>query len=241
MTLAEVQTVRVAVVEQRTDDVPEPVVVRGRHRRFGIRVVLVAVTVVAAAVTGLWWFRGGTFLSASGGGYGGVARPNEQLSVGTDLTTVTGPSVVLDSVSASNPDGAHLTWSVYRNRPGGLGFGAVRGPLGPEWPTMPVKRYRVSQRDGHPEQGATWLVTTVTASHPGVYRVSDITIKYHSARRARQSDAHTSICVLVPRPADEKRLTRQMETFTPHVTDLDTIDPLVAQFETCEDPTLLSS
>ena len=234
------QAGRVAVIEQLTGDVPEPAVIRSRYRRFGIRAVLVAATLVGVAVTGLWWFRGGTFLSAAGGGYGGVARPNEQLSVGTDLTTVSGPSVVLDSVSAANPDGAHLSWSVYRNAPHGVGFGVVRGPLRPAWPTMSVKGYRVSQPNGHPEQGATWLVTTLTASHPGVYGIPDITIKYGSARRARQSDAHTSICVLVPPPADEKRLTQQMENFTPHVTDLGSVDPLVAQFEACEDPTLVS-
>ena len=232
---------RLAVIEQLGEGAPDPEISKGRVRAFGVRIVIAFALVAVTIVAGLWWFRGGTFLRAEGAGNGGVVLPGEQLSFGTDLTTLSGPSVVLDGVSASSPGDAHVAWSIYHNPPGALGFGSVHGPLGSEWPTMPVHGYRVSQPDAHPERGATWLVTTVTASHSGVYRVSDITIKYHSARRARQRAAHTSICVLVVPPADEERLTQQEENFNPHVTDLSTVDPLVAQFETCLDPTLTST
>ena len=197
-------------------------------------VALVAVTITAE----VWWSRGGTFLRAAGGGYGGVVLPGEQFSVGVDLTTVSGPSVVLDGVSATNPDGARVEWSIYRNAPGTSGFGAVHGHLEPDWPTTPVHGYRVAQPTGHPERGATWLVATVTGSRPGVYRLSNIRISYHSARRIRHVAAGTSVCVLVAPPADQQRLTLQEENFTPHSTDLAAVDPLVAQFETCADPTL---
>jgi hypothetical protein len=230
-----------AVIEQLGDGASDPEIAKGRAWPFGVRVVIAVTLVAMTIVAGFWWFRSGAFLRAQGAGYGGVVSPGEQLSFGTELTTVSGRSVVLDGVSASSPGDAHVAWSIYQNPPGALGFGSVHGPLGSEWPTMPVHGYRVSQPDAHPERGATWLVTTVTAAHPGVYRVFDISVKYHSARRARQSAAHTSICVLVAPPADEKRLTQQEENFKPHVTDLSTVDPLVAQFETCIDPALTSS
>ena len=174
----------------------------------------------------------------NGGGYSGVVRTNEQLSFGIDLTTALGPSVVLDRVSASNPGRVQVSWSIYQNAPHALGFGSVRGPLGAEWPTNPVHGYRVSQPDGHPERGATWLVASVIAPQPGVYRLSGIAIKYRSAHRNRRSDSHSWLCVLVAAPADEARLARQVDTFEPHVTDIGRVDPLVAQLETCIDPTL---
>jgi len=197
-------------------------------------VILAALTIIA----GVWWFRGGTFLRASGAGYGGVVLPGEQFSVGIDLTTVSGASVVLDRASAANPNGARVEWSIYRNTPGAMGFGAVHGRLAPEWPTSPVHGYRVAQPDGHPNRGATWLVATMTGPHPGVYQLSNIKITYHSGRRVRHAASGTSVCVLVAPPADQQRLLLQEEHFTPYATDLSTVDPLVAQFETCDDPAL---
>ena len=228
-----------AVIEQLGVGAPDPEDGRHRRRRLGVGVVLLVVVLVAVASTvGVWWFRGGTFLDAAGAGYGGVVAPGEQFSVGIELTTVSGPSVVLDGVSAANPDGARVEWSIYRNAPGALGFGSVSGRLAPDWPTAPAHGYRVSQPTRHPERGATWLVATMTGSRPGVYRLSNITITYHSARRTRRTSAGTSVCVLVASAADQERLTRQEENFEPHSTDLSTVDPLVAQFETCTDPTL---
>jgi hypothetical protein len=229
----------VAVVARVEESAPDPVVATHRIRPLRALRILVAVALVAAVTiaAGVWWLRGGTFLDAAGFGFGGMALPNEQVSVGIDLTTFSGPSVVLDGVSATNPDGAQVSWSIYRSAPGGIGFGDVRGRLGSQWPTAPVHGYRVVQPRGHPERGATWLVATVVAPHPGVIRLSDITIKYHSGRRVHRSAAHTSMCVLVAPPADEKRLTQQLNKFEPHVTDLTTVDPLVAQFETCAEST----
>jgi hypothetical protein len=229
----------VAVIEQFGVGAPDLADVRHRARRFGFPRVLIVVALVAAMIAaGVWWARGGTFLHAAGGGYGGVVLPGQQFSVGVDLTTVSGPSVVLDDVSSANPDGARVRYSIYRNAPGALGFGAVHGRLGPDFPTTPLHGDRVSQPAEQPERGATWLVVTMTGSHPGVYRLSNITIKYHSGRRTRRSSAGTSVCVLVAPPADQKRLLRQVENFTPDLTDLNSVDPLVAQFETCSGPTL---
>jgi hypothetical protein len=230
--------VRVTVIEQIDNGAPDLAIESRRTRRFRLRLVVALALVVATIAAGMWWFRGGTFLRANGGGYSGVVRTNEPLSVGIDLTTASGPDVVLDSVAASKPDGVQVSWSIYRNGPGAPGFGSARGPLGPEWPTTATRGYHVSQADGHPERGATWLVTSVLAPQPGVYRISDITIKYHSAQRPRRSASHTWICLLVAAPADEARLMQQVEKFEPHTTVLSAVDPLVAQLETCIDPTI---
>ncbi len=158
--------------------------------------------------------------------------------MGIDLTTSSGPSVVLDSVTSSTSDGVQVSWSIYRNTPGALGFGAVTGPLGPEWPTRPVHGARISQPSGRPERGATWLVASVIATRPGVYRISNIAIEYDSAHRPRRSASDTWMCLLVAAPADETRLGLQVDRFEPHVTDLSTVDPLVARLESCIDPTI---
>jgi hypothetical protein len=194
--------------------------------------------VVVAIVAGsLWWFHGGTRLRAtSGGGYSAVVSVNEELSVGIDLTTTSGSSVVLDGVSGSNPQGAHVSWSIYRNGPGEDGFGSVNGPLGAQWPTVPVHGFRVAQSDGHPERGATWLVASLQASQPGVYRLSNIKIKYRSGLRVRRSDAFAVVCVLVAPAGQVAGLRAQMDNFTGLGSA--SVDGRVRQLEKCENPSL---
>ena len=212
---------------------------RRRALAFGVLGVVVSVAVVGGIVAaGVSWFRGGTLLRASGGGNGSIVRTNEQFSFGIGLTTASGPSVVLDHVSASVPRGLRVGWSIYRTPPGGLGFGQERGPLGARWPTTPVRGYRVSQPDGRPEQGATWLVASVSAAHSGVYRLPDISIRYHSWRRPRRSAGNADLCLLVVAPTDYPRLLRQEDDFQPGSTDLGSVDPLVAAYERCLDPSL---
>ena len=173
-------------------------------------------------------------MHAQGGGWSGFASTNQQFSFGTDLTTVAGPSVVLESASASYPTGLQVRWSIYRNRPGELGFGSLLGPLEPKWPTSPLRGYRLSQPESHPERGATWLVASMTASRPGVYHVSNIKISYRSGLRLRYTTANADICELVAQPKEEQRLWRQAEAFEAHHTDLPSLDPLVALYEqTC--------
>jgi hypothetical protein len=101
-----------------------------------------------------------------------------------------------------------------------------------------VHGYRVAQPSGHPERGAVWLVTSVTAPTPGVYRVANIEIHYRSGARHRTVAGDSEACVLVAPPADVQRLTRELNAFRPHMTDLGSVSRLVAQYETCSDPTL---
>jgi hypothetical protein len=195
---------------------------------------LVAVLLVGVVVASLWWFRGGTFLHAQGGGYGGVGTTNQQYSYGIDLTTVSGPSLVLQRASASYPAGLRVRWSIYRNGPRELGFGSWHGPLEPKWPTSPVAGYRLAQAVGHPERGATWLVASITASRPGLYHVSHITITYRSGRRVRHANASADICVLVAPRDRQQLLWRQVQAFQPYTTNVGSLDPLVALYEqTC--------
>jgi hypothetical protein len=223
------------VLEQRSGDAAGPADLR-RRAPLGLRGGLVALGLIVAIIAGgLWWLHGGTRLQGSGG-YSGVVRADEQLSVGIQLVTTSGSSVVLDSVSASNPNGAQVTWSIYRNDAGHDGFGSVLGPLGPEWPTSAVHGYRVSRPFGHPERGATWLVASVRASRPGVYRVSNIKIKYRSGVRVRRSDTHAFVCVLVAPPGQEARLRAQMHSFTG--LNSSSVDDLVTELEKCANQSL---
>ncbi len=186
------------------------------------------------------WFRGGTFLRAAGAGYGGPVAVGEAFSFGIDLTTASGPSVVLDHVSAKSSRGSEISWSVYRTPPGGMGFGSVHGPLAPQWPTRPVDGYRIVQPRNEPERGATWLVGTLVVHRPGVYRVDDITISYHSGRRKRTTVGNAWSCVLVYADGQKQAILEAIDAFEPDVTNPETVDPLVAQYETCQDPTVTS-
>ena len=211
-----------------------------RNRRVA-RWVCVGIGVamsVALLVVGLvWWYSGGTFLHASGGGYGQLGVVDQQYSFGIQLETASGPSVRLDGVSASFPKDLQVSWSVYRNRPDEMGFGMWQRALGPRWPTEAVQSYRVAQPWGHPERGGTWLVGSVRATRPGVYHVSHITISYRSGMRKRRVSAGgTDMCLLAARPADLARISRQVDAFVPEVTASESVDPLVAQYEGCSNP-----
>lgn len=208
-----------------------------RRLPIGLAVGIVAVACLVAGGA-WWWSRGGTVLEAAGGGYGGPALPNELFSVGISLETTSGHSVTLEAVSARRLAGARVQWSIYKTAPGGMGFGAVRGPLLPAWPTVPVHGYRVVQPAGHPERGATWIVASVRASRPGVYHLTDITITYRSGWRTRHTLGDSDVCLLVYPPAKASQLAKQLASFRPHITDLSSVDALVAQFELCSDPTL---
>jgi hypothetical protein len=225
-------------------DLAEYVAERRTRRRHGVGIaVALAAMLFVIAATGAGarqWFRGGTFLDAAGAGYGGPAAVGEGFSFGIDLATASGPSVVLDHVSAKSSAGSEISWSIYRTPPGGLGFGSVTGPLAPQWPTRPVDEYRVAQPRNEPERGATWLVATVVAPRPGVYRVDGITISYHSGRRNRTTSANAWACVLVYADGQRQAILHAIDTFEPDVTNPESGDPLVAEYERCQDPTLTS-
>jgi hypothetical protein len=216
---------------------------RVRNRRLVRRVCVGAgvAILVAALVTGtVSLYEGGTFLRASGGGYGHFGVVDQQYSFGVQLETKSGPSVRLAAVSASYSTGLQVSWSIYRNRPGEMGFGSWQGPLRPRWPTVVVHGYRVAQAARHAERGGTWLVGSVRATRPGVYHVSRITIRYRSGVRTRRvTAAGTDMCLLAVRPADLARIARQVDAFEPHITTSEVIDPLVARYEECSNPSLI--
>jgi hypothetical protein len=63
----------------------------------------------------------------------------------------------------------------------------------------------VAQPAGRPDLGATWLVATFRASRPGVYRIREIRVSYHSGYRALSAASHQDICLLIY-PAGEKAM-----------------------------------
>jgi hypothetical protein len=225
-----------AVLEHEVPREPEPT----RRSRRGLVIVLVVVLVVGSttAAAADAWYRGGTFLSANGAGVGSFRPTGSIDSFGVDLTTSGGPSVVLDRAWATPPAGAKLDFSIYRAPPGGLGFGTWQGPLAPQWKTHPVHGYRVAQASGHPERGGTWLVATLTAIPPGVYALDDITIRYHSGSRTRTTKAVATMCLLTYPNGQRTRVSQQIDSFERDITSVADVDPLVAQYETCLDPTL---
>jgi hypothetical protein len=207
------------------------------RRRLSLGVALLAI-VVALGVGTRWWWHGGTFLHAVGNINGAENAPNELSSVAIQLETSSGRSVTLDRVSAAQPNGAQVTWSIYKSAPGGDAFGPVRGALAPTWPTVPVHGYRVAQPAGHPERGATWLVGSMRAARPGVYLLDHIKITYHSGLRTRHASTDTSLCLLVYPPARKALIVQQAFSYDPNSAAADTVDPLVAQYATCTDPAL---
>jgi hypothetical protein len=128
----------------------------------------------------------------------------------------------LDSVSANVSEGASITWSVYQAAPGALGFGSWNGPLAPRWPTVPVAGYDKVSTGDLDVDGSTWVVGTVHADAPGVYRVSDVSIDYHSGWHSRTVSSQTTVCVLAyPSGSTYEGLVAAA-------------DPLIAQYNDCE-------
>jgi hypothetical protein len=211
--------------------VNEPPLANARSRRARLLLVLIVVAAIVALAT--WWSNGGTYLSANGGGIGAPAPVGEPESVGIDLVTSSGPSVMLDAATAPGVAGVRVSWSVYRNRPHQAGFGSWLGPLAPTYSTAPVRGYRVAQPADHPERGATWLVMTVVASRPGVYHIHRINISYHSGLRSRHTTGNVDLCLLAYPPADKTRILTEVAAFQPAVTSAAPLDPLVAQYESC--------
>jgi hypothetical protein len=180
----------------------------------GLVVLVIGTTVV-------WWMFGGTRLAARGAGYGVVVPPGQDASFGVIAQTDDGGRVRLDSVGAKVSAGATITWSVYQAAPGALGFGTWHGPLEPTWRTVRVAGYdHVTHGDTH-VNGGTWIVGTVHADSPGVYRVSDVSVRYHSGWRGLSTSTHTTACVLVY-PAGSS-----VTAF------LASADPLVTEYNDC--------
>ena len=193
---------------------------------------------VALLVVGLvWWYSSGTFLHASGGGYGQLGVVDQQYSFGIQLETASGPSVRLDGVSASYPKDLQVSWSVYSNRPDEMGFGMWQGSLGPRWPTVAVHSYRVAQPSGHPELGGTWLVGSVRGDEARrLPRLTHHDLVWIRMRTRRVSAGGTDMCLLAAQPADFACISRQVDAFVPEVTAAETVDPLVAEYEGCSNP-----
>jgi hypothetical protein len=208
------------VIESTTSEpiVPSSTVLRRR------RVLVVSVVLLAIGAAVVWWSYGGTRLTAAGARYGVPVPEGQDASFGIIAQTDDGGRVRLDSVSANVSAGATITWSVYQAAPGALGFGAWHGPLLPRWPTVPVAGYdRVSTGDTN-VKGGTWIVGTVDATSPGVYRVTDVSVHYHSGWRGLSASTRTTACVLVY-PAGSS-----VTAF------LASADPLVAEYNDCVEP-----
>src|SRR5262249_3180439 len=114
---------------------PEPPRRRPRWAR-----ALVGMLIVVVAVWVWQWKGGGPHLPATGAGYGAVTDVGTPVSFGTDLTTSSGHSVVLDGASTKVPAGLTVRWSVFDPVPGGAGMGIVHGPVAGQ----PIKHHRVA-------------------------------------------------------------------------------------------------
>jgi hypothetical protein len=209
-----------------------------RRRRWWLPLGAALVAMLAALGAGTWWSHGGAFLHAEGAGNGAENLPNQWFSVGVQLDTSSGESVTLDRVSAAQPNGAQVAWSVYKAAPGGAFFGPKRGALSPKLGTVPVHGYHVAQAPGHPELGGTWIVASMRAAHPGVYRLDHIKVTYHSGLHSRHATSDTYLCLLVYPPARQALILQQAFVYEPGFDAPDTVDPLVLQYVSCMDPTL---
>lgn len=213
------------VIEGERHDATPPAS-RTRHGRSAVAAVVVAAVVALVVVAGLaWWNEGGTHLVVAGGGFGMTAPVGDDLSIGLQATKDDGGPVVLDSVSATVSSGAQVTWSVYQAAPGAQGLGSVAGPLTPRWPTVALDGYHRVATSDIAREGSTWIVGTLHTDAPGVYRLLNITIRYHSGRRHRTTTASgTSLCALsFPASFDWESFQR-------------TNDPLLAMFDQCQRP-----
>ena len=98
-------------------------------------------------------------------------------------------------VTADVPEGAKVTWSVYQGK-NGHGFGTAKGALEPTWPVESVSGHAISAD----VDDTTFLIATITATRPGMYRLSGITVEYQSGWRHRTVDSGYSACFLVTSP-----------------------------------------
>jgi hypothetical protein len=155
-----------------------------------------AILIVALVVSlGLWWFQGGVFVSASQGiTVGAVGEAGERLSVGV-IVHANSDGAKLRWVTADAQVGANVTWSVYQGK-NGHGFGTAKGPLEPTWPVESVPGHAVSADI----DDTTFLIATITAARPGVYRLSGITVEYRSGWRHRTVHSGYTACFLVTSP-----------------------------------------
>jgi hypothetical protein len=188
-------------------------------KRSTALVLGLVVLVIGAAV--VWWSVGGTRLAAAGAGYGVAVPVGQDASFGVIAQTDDGGRVRLDSVGAKVSAGATITWSVYQSAPSALGFGTWHGPLEPTWPTVRVAGYDHVSHGDRLVNGGTWIVGTVHADSPGVYRVTDVSVRYHSGWRGLSASTQTTACVLVY-PAGSS-----VTAF------LASADPLVAEYDDC--------
>lgn len=176
----------------------------------------IALAVVLLVSLGAWWFAGGTFIGAPQGNRVGVAvRNGEDASFGFQLSA-DGDDAQLRSVSARVTPTATVEWSVYQATEG-AGFGTWHGPLAPTWRVVPVDGAHVSQD----AERSTWIIATVRSSKPGVYRISNITVRYQSGWRTRTERSGFTSCVLVA-PAN-----RSVDEL------LATDDPLWREYQAC--------
>jgi hypothetical protein len=185
-----------------------------RHTKPLIAAVAAVVFLLAS---GIWWFHGGEFVSATGGvTVGMTGEVGEQFSIGV-IVRADGEGATLRNATAHAPSELNVTWSVYQGK-NGNGFGTAKGPLEPTWPVEPMPGHRISPN----LEDTTFLIATVTGTKPGVYRLSGITVDYQSGWRHRSVDGTYVACFLVLAPG---QTSEQLELAN---------GPLWQQFQACD-------
>jgi len=172
------------------------------------------------------WYQGGTRLGTGSEGLGvhpvAVGVP---VSFGVGLTTRGGPSVFVESATARHSANVDLRYSIIATTAGESGIGTADGTIpgaklldghgirveqaervlrGTET-TAPAATGSVSATNESAararlssDQGATWLVVTVTARRPGPWTVSHITVHYRSWWRNRSVTADYDVTGRAP-------------------------------------------
>jgi hypothetical protein len=194
-------------------EVPVDVSPRPPARRvLGYRVVAVVALVTCGLFAAHVWYQGGTRLELASAAQGVHPVPvGRAVSFGVDMTTSGGPSVVVEAASSKYSAGIRVRYAIVRKGPYELGIGTANGtipgstPLGTHGIRVAQPAQRLSQtactvppagasiqstcaqppQVFEPDRGSTWLVVTVTATRPGPWSVTHITVRYHSWWRTR--------------------------------------------------------
>lgn len=177
-------------------------------RRNGLWVIALVV-VVCLGLVGVHVSQGGTRLRMGSAGVGAAPeRVGVAVSFGIPLTTTNGPSVVLQSASATHSPNVAVSYSIVRTPPGEVGIGTEVGSISRLHPSA-VRGVIVAQPAldtagqtctipgpttpsrcsppvvAPPNRGQTWLVVTVTPTLAGPWTVTKLAMTYRSWWRAR--------------------------------------------------------
>jgi len=148
-------------------------------------VVVVAATVVVAT-------SGGTLKVDDGFGVGlGVHPVGLAQNFGIELTAESARHVVLDHVTAEHTANVDVRYAIAYTVDGGEGIGHSMGSIA----RLDPQRIH-GARIGDGSRGVAWLIISVVPKQAGHWRLTRLTISYHSWIRHRRSTSPASRFVM---------------------------------------------